>query len=160
RYLGVRTTDEQFWVWDLRSGKPVLKEKAATFDFGPDGGRLVMGLSDGFVVVHDLNAGRPIKRFTRGAAHAHVAGFDPSGRRLAAAGWGMNNTTVAISDTRSWGVVRSSPAEKRVYTLAWSPDGRTLAVGFSSDPEHTALYDVERGLKLRDLVARTGRTGE
>ena len=79
--------------------------------------------------------------------------FSPDGRRLAAACDG-----VRIFDRTTGQLLHHIAKPKRAYCLAFSPDGKTLAMPALFDPNHgeVKLLDVATGRELRRLKVNNG----
>ncbi|MFO0866286.1 MAG: hypothetical protein U0744_16840 [Gemmataceae bacterium] len=100
--------------------------------FSPDGSRLAVGFgfdaADGAAVVWDLATKKAIHQFRAEQSALQFLAFSPDGSELAATG--KHPVTIWVYDLADKGrdrVLRNDrPAEMR--SLAWSPDGKFIAV--------------------------------
>jgi WD40 repeat protein len=83
--------------------------------------------------------------------------FSPSGSVLTTAG-GAWDTTVTLRDTTSLNAIRSIPVPERVQAIAFSPDGKTIAVadGDYQGLGHAYLFDPATGDRLKTIGGSTG----
>jgi WD40 repeat protein len=96
------------------------------FVVAPRGDVMASSRGDGTVTLVDLRARRRIADLpARDGTSAEAMAFTSDGRRLATGG---NAGTVTIRDVRSRAVVRRLRFPAPVSTVAFSPDGRLLAV--------------------------------
>ncbi len=144
-------------VWSMDGeqaiGEPLGGARDLTTDvaFSPDGRRLVLGRFDGDAIVYDTATRRQALRIDVGSLVTAVA-FDPEGKRVAA---GTIDGTVRFFDAKSGAAVGSAldPGHGAVWQVAFSPDGRLLAValdpngvdGFNSQQRQgeVQLWDVD-----------------
>ena len=147
------TASAEFKVWDLASGREL-----ATFSgpggvdelaFSPDGRRLASTGPQQAATLWDIRSGRellslPIDGHTglgeRAAGPDSRVAFSPDGARLALVGFGG----VMIWDATPGPEVMTIHAPLQLQGLAYSPDGRRLAIA-----------DSEDAVRVRD--AATGR---
>lgn len=130
-------------LWRIREGAWLAVEPGRGLDVRAHGAHL---LSFGTGPVHEWStkASAPIHRHTSPAGLSAVA-IAPSG--LVALGAGHGVVTLVEPDS---GALVTLPGERRaVKSLAFSIDGRWLAVGSASD----------RGLEVFDVALRTRRAG-
>jgi WD40 repeat protein len=131
------------------------KKLVTSLAFSPDCRTLASASLDETIKLWEVASGR--ERLTlRGRVRDDVV-FSPDGKLLAAGG---------ASSARLWDVVGTPRAPRRSFpdaalTLAFSPDGRTLAVGlwdFSERPQQgmLRLWDVRTGARRPGLLGRTG----
>ena len=75
--------------------------------------------------------------------------FAPGGRRLAAAGFGFNQSSVLIFDVDTGKVAARLQHPHLTYSVAWHPGGRWLAVGCHDFKVH--IWDALTGTRKRVL---------
>jgi WD40 repeat protein len=123
--------------------------------FSPDGRTLALGGDDGTIRLWDMPAARE-RIVLRG--HKDIVrsvAFSPDGRRLVSSG---QERLVFLWDSLR-GVVLHKLAESGpnpVQFAAFSPDGRTVAVGESGwSPQDVTLWDSETGVVRSRLVGQS-----
>lgn len=117
----------------------------ATSGGGPHGGQ-------GDVTLWDLAARRPIWRMPRpGGSHAPL--FTPDGKTLPVASLFESDVGVLDAATGELRLTLHGPA-KGVYSLAMSPDGKTLAAGFVDGM--VKLWGLDDGAERLTLAAHQG----
>ena len=115
-------------LWDADGGTdPVLRSAARvlTVAFTADGGRAAIGGADSVVRLWDPHRCQEDGRFTIDAGRVNAVCFSPDGATLAAAcdESGFLLPTIASADVEP---VRLGGHDKRVYSIAFSPDGTRL----------------------------------
>jgi WD40 repeat protein len=137
-------------LWDGRTGKErrtlPLPGTALTdhrLAISPDSRTLVGSESDGTLRIWDLETGELRKTLAEAAARfCCPVAFSPDGTLLASRGQG---DAVRLRDTGTWTVRHSFPVDDRITALAFSPDGKTLAVGVGQPNGKVLLWNVETG---------------
>lgn len=120
-------------VWDVQApGSPVLIMRLTILAGAPavvDEGRTLVHLSDGQLVVRSLPTGEPSRTLTaddlRTRGLSEVLAVAPDSAVLAVAGAG----DVVLVDTTTWVPIGHLADVGEVASIAFSPDGRLLAVG-------------------------------
>jgi serine/threonine protein kinase/WD40 repeat protein len=118
-------------AFDLRSGSLLRDEPIAAYDqaidFDPTGHRLAVGLEDGTVLLLDLDGGSPPVSLA-GPPEPFALRFDPIGRRIAVASTRAERS-LEILPVDGGGLVGTWSLPHGGQSIAWSPDGRSLAIG-------------------------------
>jgi WD40 repeat protein len=154
--------DNMAHVWDLLTGKELLtlEGHSAPVDraiYSPDGTRIATMDRSHEARLWDAVSGQIL--FTMQAFDGEIQesqnvgiAFSPDGSRLATAG----QMFVKIWDTSTGREVLGLPVMPDVlaYAVAFSPDGKHLAVGFRGVPP--SVWDLTTGQKLFDMYGHTG----
>jgi WD40 repeat protein len=165
--LAVGRSDWHVSFWDWETGKerdfplpfhprPVVQfSMDSTFHgtFSPGGKWFVAGASANEPLgVFERSTGREVHRLD---CHARTSVVSPDSKRLAVSSSqndkGGREAVVRLFDLESGKEVAQFPfgTEDRYYSLAFSPDGKTLACGFS---DHSCVLDLATGRVLYRLT--------
>jgi WD40 repeat protein/tRNA A-37 threonylcarbamoyl transferase component Bud32 len=141
-------------LWDVESGTPGETLRGHSNDvqqpvFSPDGETLYTVSNDGTAIAWDLTGDRTLGRpftfthdraFSAAGYDGHPGEFSPDGRLIAV---GLKEEGIALWDARELTPVGAPLLETdgEVKTLAFSPDGQTLAAVTSPGGSLT-LWDV------------------
>jgi WD40 repeat protein/predicted Ser/Thr protein kinase len=150
-------------LWDVNTGQEVRSLRAhawyvTSLAFSPDGQWLASGSEENeqhaIINLWDPVSGRAVRTFTARAGWIEdvSVAFSPDGRRLASAS--RYDSTINLWDAASGRAVRSFTGQSGNRSLAFSPDGRWLAVG--RDDDKLELWDVASGQEVRTLAGHTG----
>ena len=113
----------RFVLWELLGTGPVRKigpvENVWCYAFSADSRQLALRQPDGSILLHDLRQGE--QRTLKANPPPILMAFHPDGRKLACA--------VQILDLQTDQVFRRIYLPDDIRAVAWSPDGRLVAVG-------------------------------
>jgi len=168
RLATVGGKDGTIKLWDLRSRPPALLRQFKTFRrpyprilFTPDGKTLIAGAEDNTVRLWNLDAG-PLSASSGAWRTVPIRAAGPmelsaDGSTLAVCAAGPDVGRVTLWDIRS-GRVRRLPtalpaADGLIESLAFSPDGRTIATGARGT---LILWEARTGRILRSLKGHEG----
>ncbi|MBY8845557.1 trypsin-like peptidase domain-containing protein [Streptomyces sp. SP2-10] len=153
-------------LWDVHTRKQtaVLTSVGSPAAFSPDGDTLATGGQRGKVLLWDARTHQKIDELqvyrNDDGVYTSLLAFSPDGRTLAVTATGYGTSDSEKSAVQLWDVT-----EKRrtatlkghtgwVQSLAFSPDGGTLATGASDST--TRLWDVRRHRSLTTLTGHNG----
>jgi WD40 repeat protein len=153
----------RLWMWRVSNWTPrkgIDRDGRGTYDVATfvSNGTLAVGAFDG-VSLWDVASSKVLARLPYGS-HIFGLSMDPTGRFLAVSG---NRGLVQVWDVRTRHLVgtgksKELDSEGRPYScdsLAFSPDGRTLAAGYKS--HHIILWSFLHGM-LRQKGVLNGST--
>jgi WD40 repeat protein len=167
--LAVGRGDWRVSLWDWEAGKerqfplafeprPVVQfhmDSSFHGGFSPDGKWFVAGASCNEPLgVFEAATGREVHRLT---CHAMTSAVSPDGKRLAVSSYkndkGGRETVLRLFDLAGGKEVAQFPLgqEESFFSLAFSPDGRRLACGFS---DRSCVVDTTTGRVLYRLSER------
>jgi RNA polymerase sigma factor (sigma-70 family) len=152
-------------LWDAATRKEARtlawpdEAKAGQIAFTPDGKQVVAAASDGSVRFWDVATGAEVLRFRFGASPLGGLAVAPGGKLLAVTG--DSHSTRGDRAIHLWEWASNKPPrkvaapERGVTSLAFAPDGKTLAAG-SDDRHGVYLWDVASGRLLWRLSEPDG----
>jgi WD40 repeat protein len=165
-------------LWDATDGQqPVLPKAAAPLGqsgcFSPDGKTFAACYWSGTITLWDTRTGLPRLSFAGHKGYSQPAVFSPDGKTLTTAGnsrrWWENPHQFVVEgpgeirhEIRQWDVRSGQLIASRTFRtsfqspLAFSPDGKTLAVG---DNGVVRLWDVQSGRQRDSFKGRTSSEG-
>ncbi|MBL8795009.1 MAG: PQQ-binding-like beta-propeller repeat protein [Planctomycetia bacterium] len=141
-------------VWETATGKEIRRlpgNRVPLFGlaFHPDGKSLAVG-NRAIVRLHDLETGKELRTFGRPVSgdvtsynHDECLAFSPDGSLVATGG-----KELRLWETATGNAVRSLGDRRKVVSVAFAADGKTLYSGGGDQEIH--LWDVASGKKLRD----------
>jgi WD40 repeat protein len=116
-------------IWNLDTGQAVLHEPMNEWCFSLDSTKAAILHPGGTIGVFDLLTGKETQRLQKTGTPQTLA-FAPNGRQLAA-GYRNERSAVKVYDLASGSIITelsgTELSGKRVWSLAWHPDGQRLA---------------------------------
>ncbi len=112
--------------------------------FSPDGRLAAFASADKSVRLHDVDAGRDVRRFIGHTASVWCVAFSPDGTRLLSGG---KDGTVRLWEVETGAELRRLEGHgDLVASVAFSPDGRrALSAGYDHE---VFLWDLEKGVAV------------
>jgi RNA polymerase sigma factor (sigma-70 family) len=145
-------------VWDAATGKEVrqVAKGSRSVACSPDGKTLVSTMDDGVLHLWDMAADKEIRPFEAANYNPRSATFSPDGKKLAARMRNDRRTYLWVWEVATGRKIFSLPTEvedsnlsANVETIAFSPDGRLLAIDGKDNT--ISLWEVATGTRLRQL---------
>jgi WD40 repeat protein/tetratricopeptide (TPR) repeat protein len=136
-------------VWDVERRSVALHDvgRASSARFFPDSRRIGVGHDDGELLVYDPRTGRVGRRWREPGPLQDLA-VRPDGTRIAILAHGGAGTDCRIVEAESGGLIRSIRLVSS-ESVAWSPDGSTLAT--TGNDSRIYLWDAATGSRKATL---------
>jgi WD40 repeat protein len=143
RFLVVSYEDKTNRVWEIARGNLMLEfPSVSSWDFSPDSGTLAVSYPDSSLSVLELATWQEARRLP---LHSYVGfRFLPGGTRFA--GVPGEDDRVEIADLATGKILDTFMAPDRVYSMATSADGRSIAAG--TDGGHIYVWNTATGDRL------------
>ncbi len=164
--LAAGLSDTTVRVWDVATGKEIQAleghtGKVTSVAYSPDGKTLASASADKSVRLWDVTSGKELRRLAHPIDVTSIA-YSPDGKTLASGSRGHTDytpdgKTLFYGDTlHFWNVATGKPLQALnvggdVTSVAYSPDGKTLALGGRT----AILWDVASGKERQRLVGHT-----
>jgi WD40 repeat protein len=140
--LATAGRDRQVKLWDMTTWQEIATLKGHEEDihavaFSPDGKTLVTAGEDHNAILWDVNVGQESGAIGTHQSEVAAVAFSPDSKRLATA----SDRVVKIWDVKSGEPLAGFSDNSIIRSLAFSPDGRTLAAG-GMGPDFIMLWDT------------------
>jgi WD40 repeat protein len=140
-------------MWDLQqvpARRIWLEEDGRLVHFRPNGQQVAVAYNDGTIGLFELPSGRQLCRLEHGIPTREIViALHPSEPLVAVCSYFA--LVVELRDLGTGEVIASLPQSVKPHTVAWDPQGRTLAVGLDSGL--IQLYDRSTRQPIRTLIA-------
>ncbi len=171
--LATSDTSGNIQIWEVPSGRQLVickghKHWTWAVAFSPDGQFLASASDDYLVKLWDAHTGECLKTFVGHTYSVNAIAFSPDGQSIATSSqdatirlWNLQasaDLSQAIAFNSRSGVVNDSVQlvghQGRVWSVAFSPDGQTLAS--SSEDQTIKLWDLSTDQCLKTLTGHQG----
>jgi WD40 repeat protein len=163
RRLLALLNDQQVLIWDTATGTQLQSIRLAdewiySAALSADGQHVLTagGKSDGpgLVRLWDIKTGAKTLEFKAHAQSSMRAAISPDGQQiLTAASFGEENKAAVLWNAATGAMIRKLSTPNSVYSTAFSPDSRHIAIGYLYA---TDLFDTASGEKTRTLTGSAG----
>ena len=155
RLLATASADKTARIIDVATRQETLRikgdGKVLAVAFSPDGRLLATGGEDGAARLIDVATGEEQHRLSQGDQAVNNVSFSPDGQFVATVN---DDDTARLFAVASGDEVSRFERDRPITTVAFTPDGRLLAVG---DTQQVSLYWADPQHIIDSLCARQGR---
>jgi WD40 repeat protein len=155
RLIATAGADRTARIIDVAAGQEIARikgdGKVLAVAFSPDGRLLAVGGEDGAARLIDVATGVETHRLSQGDQAVNNVSFSPDGQFVATVN---DDDTARLFAVASGDEVSRFERDRPITTVAYTPDGRLLAVG---DTQQVNLYWADPQHIIDSLCARQGR---
>jgi eukaryotic-like serine/threonine-protein kinase len=145
-----RSVAVQLWGLETTAARMIRSEENGRYvDFHPNGRQVGVAYSDGTIRLFELPSGQPLGRPLAPNILTREVNFALHPTEPVVAVSSYFGSVVQFRDLNTGEVLAVLPQDGRAMSLAWRPDGATLAIGL--DTYRIRLYDRARRQVVRTL---------
>jgi serine/threonine protein kinase len=157
RTLASGSDDKTIKLWDVHSQREIATltghlSSVYSVAFSPDGRTLASGSNDKTIKLWDVWSQREIATLTGHSNGVYSVAFSHEGRTLTS---GSHDKTIKLWDVQSQREIATFTVHSNSMSVAFSPDGRTLATGSDDNDNTIKLWDVQ---SQRQIATLTGHS--
>ena len=135
--------DKLIKYWNVADGKELRKSQGHgapvyALAFHPDGSKLASGSVDKTIRIWNVADGKELHKLDGHPDDIYAVAFSRDGRRLASVGYGGNLFVWDANEAKPLFHQRIAP-NTLTYGLAWSPDGKQLAVAAADNKAYSQV---------------------
>jgi transcriptional regulator with XRE-family HTH domain len=151
-HLASSSQDGTVIIWSMKDGKAfsILKghnPAEVSVAFSPDGSNLLTACTDGVAIIWDVITGSQLVKLKSDGSSFNAATYNLKGNRIATAD--MNGKVQIWDSTTGNELLTLRSRYGRVYTVAYSPDGKWLVAVSSTD---IGVWNADTGEILYDFA--------
>jgi hypothetical protein len=159
RFVAVHHWPKALDVWkldELPARRIFSQQDVQLFDFRRDSQQVAVAYNNSAIALFELPSGLLKSRLQPAppVTHQIVIALHPTEPVVTVTSY--DGPVVQVRDVQTGKVLASLPQPARPLSVAWHPDGRTLAIGYES--HHIRLYDRTSWQEYRTLEAGTDVT--
>ena len=155
--------DKVVRLWSVHSGNFINsfighEQNIHDLAFSPSGNTLMSAGSDGTIRIWDVNTGKTLKTIEDFADRINKVAYSPSGDMIVSS---SDDNIIRFWDTKTGEHIKSIGPKKPTISVAFSPDGRTLASSHRGetnpwDQGEINLWDINTGKLKKTFTGHTG----
>ena len=103
-------------------------DSITAMDWSPDGTKIIAGIEDGYIAIHDSFTGQIVVEFSDNFTGPNHIAWSPNGSQIAIVSNGHNSDEIRIYNASTGALTRTIKSnENFLYGVTWSPDSLYVA---------------------------------